>query len=140
MIGIVIVAHGGLAGEYLKALEHVVGPLENARAIQIGPEDTRASKQMDINAAVDAVDTGHGVVVITDMFGGTPSNLAMGACERADRKVLYGVNLPLLVKLAKARNLPLENAVACAVDAGRKYINCADSMGLGLPERRAVGA
>ena len=140
MIGIVIVAHGGLAGEYLRALEHVVGPMENTVAITIGPDDTRASRQQEINAAVDSVDTGHGVVVITDMFGGTPSNLAIGACERPDRKVLYGVNLPLLVKLAKARNKPLDVAVACALDAGRKYINCADQMGIGLPERRAVGA
>ena len=140
MIGIVIVAHGGLAPEYLKAVEHVVGPMENAKAITIGPDDTRASKQQDINTAVASVDTGDGVVVITDMFGGTPSNLAMGACERSDRKVLYGVNLPLMVKLAKARNKPLDVAVACAVDAGRKYINCADQVGIDAMNGSAVSA
>ena len=127
MIGIVIVAHGGLAREYLAAMEHVVGPMQGTRAITIGPEDSRASKQAEINDAVAEVDTGDGVVVITDMFGGTPSNLAMAACERADRKVLYGVNLPIGVGVA----------VACALDAGRKYINCADELGV---TKRAVGA
>ncbi len=130
MIGIVIVAHGGLAREYLAAMEHVVGQRPGTRAITIGPDDTRASKQGEINAAVAEVDGGDGVVVVTDMFGGTPSNLAMNACGRDDRKVLYGVNLPMLIKLAKARNLPLETAVVCALTAARKYINCADGMGV----------
>ncbi|QHQ37102.1 PTS sugar transporter subunit IIA [Algicella marina] len=128
MIGIVIVAHGGLAREYLLAMEHVVGRSPGTRAISIGPDDTRASKQGEIDAAVEAVDMGDGVVVVTDMFGGTPSNLAMNACGREDRKVLYGVNLPMLIKLAKARNLPLDRAVECALAAARKYINCADGM------------
>ena len=98
------------------------------RASSIGADDLRADKQAEINAAVAAVDTGDGVVVVTDMFGGTPSNLAVAACSRPDRKVLYGVNLPMLVKLAKARNKPLDTAVQCALDAARKYINCADGL------------
>lgn len=130
MIGIVIVAHGGLAREYLAAMEHVVGKHPGTMAITIAPDDTRASKQAEIDSAVALVDTGDGVVVVTDMFGGTPSNLAMAACARDDRKVLYGANLPLLVKLAKARNLPLDVAVQSALNAGRKYINCADEMGM----------
>ncbi len=139
MIGIVIVAHGGLAREYLSAMEHVVGKRPGTRAITIGPDDTRASKQDEINAAVAEVDTGDGVVVVTDMFGGTPSNLAMNACSCEDRKVLYGVNLPMLIKLAKARELPLETAVDCALAAARKYINCADGMGVTAP-RNALSA
>ena len=128
MIGIVIVAHGGLATEYLSALEHVVGKKVGTHAISIATDDNRAAKQSEINAAVDAVDTGDGVVVVTDMFGGTPSNLAMAACHHPNRRVLYGANLPMLVKLAKARNNSLDDAVAAALDAGRKYINCADNI------------
>lgn len=130
MIGIVIVAHGGLAREYLAALEHVVGRHPGTRAISIGPDDTRGSKQDEIDRAVAEVDDGNGVVMVTDMFGGTPSNLAMAACEKANRKVLYGANLPMLIKLAKARHMPIEQAVDCALAAGRKYINCADGLGL----------
>lgn len=125
MIGIVIVAHGGLAAEYLAALEHVVGKGPGTIAVAIGDTDSRAAKQAEIDAAVTAVDAGNGVVVVTDMFGGTPSNLAVAACRRADRRVLYGANLPMLVKLAKARSGSLDDAVAAALDAGRKYINCA---------------
>lgn len=131
MIGIVIVAHGGLAREYRAALEHVVGPRPGVLAISIGAEDNRAEKQAEINAAVDAVDQGDGVVVVTDMFGGTPSNLAVCACSRSDRKVLYGVNLPMLIKLSKAREMPLQKAVDCALAAARKYINSADGLGAG---------
>jgi mannose PTS system EIIA component len=109
-------------------MEHVVGRKPGTRAISIGAEDSRAEKQAEIDAAVEAVDTGAGVVVVTDMFGGTPSNLAIAACDNPDRKVLYGVNLPMLVKLAKARNQPLEQAVSCSLDAARKYINCADRL------------
>lgn len=121
-----IVAHGGLATEYLSALEHVIGKGAGMRAVSIAADDNRAAKQLEINAAVEAVDTGDGVVVVTDMFGGTPSNLAIAACNSPDRRVLYGANLPMLVKLAKARNGTLDTAVAAALDAARKYINCAD--------------
>ncbi len=135
MIGIVIVAHGGLANEYLAAMEHVVGPKPGTRAVTIGPEDDRAQKSAEIQAAVEAVDIGHGVIVVTDMFGGTPSNLAMAACGRSDRKVLYGANLPMLIKLAKTRGMPLPDSVQCALSAGRKYINCADDI---APRGQAV--
>jgi mannose PTS system EIIA component len=129
VIGIVIVAHGGLAREYLAAMEHVVGKAPGTVAVSIDPEDDRATKQAEIDAAVTAVDAGQGVVIVTDMFGGTPSNLAMGACRRTDRRILYGANLPLLIKLAKARQLELGEAVACALTAGRKYINSVDGFG-----------
>jgi PTS system mannose-specific IIA component len=128
LIGIVIVAHGGLASEYLAAMQHVVGPLPGAVAVSIGPDDTPADKSDEVTAAVNRVDSGYGVVVVTDMFGGTPSNLAMDACRKPGRKVLYGANLPMLVKLAKARRLGLDEAVSCALSAGRKYINCADEI------------
>ncbi|NNU81539.1 PTS sugar transporter subunit IIA [Halovulum dunhuangense] len=131
MIGIVIVAHGGLAREYLAAMEHVVGKRPGVQAVSIGPDDNRTEKQAEINAAIVAVDDGSGVAVVTDMFGGTPSNLAVAACTAPRRKVLYGVNLPMLIKLAKARNKSLDLAVACALDAGRKYINCADGIRIG---------
>ncbi|MXU63943.1 PTS sugar transporter subunit IIA [Oceanomicrobium pacificus] len=130
MIGIVIVAHGGLAKEYLAAMEHVVGTHEGTRAISIGPDDDRAAKQAEIGAAIKAVDAGDGVVVVTDIHGGTPSNLAVAACGRADRQVLCGANLPMLVKLAKARNMKMKDAVDTAISAGRKYIN---SMGMPIP-------
>jgi PTS system mannose-specific IIA component len=131
VIGIVIVAHGGLAREYLAALEHVVGRHPGTAAVSIDPEDDTGAKAHEIDAAVRAVDIGDGVVVVTDMFGGTPSNLAMGACRDAGRTVIYGANLPLLVKLAKARRLPLNEAVATALDAGRKYIDSVEGFGPG---------
>lgn len=124
MIGIVIVAHGGLANEYKHAVEHVVGKQENLIAIAIGAEDNRAAKQAEICAAADAVDQGDGVAIVTDMFGGSPSNLSMFACEAANRKILYGANLPMLVKLAKSRGKNFEVAVQAALEAGRKYIDC----------------
>jgi mannose PTS system EIIA component len=131
VIGIVIVAHGGLAREYLAAMEHVVGRHPGTAAIAIGPDDDRTAKQAEIDAAVAAVDEGEGVVVVTDMFGGTPSNLAMRACREGKRVVLYGANLPLLIKLAKARRLSIDEAVSCALTAGRKYINTANGYGPG---------
>ena len=135
MIGIVIVAHGGLAREYLLAMEHVVGKHPGTRAVSIDANDSCSTKQAEVDAAVASVDEGEGVVVVTDMYGSTPSNLAMGACrKRPNRRILYGANLPLLVKLAKARHKPLNDAVASALTAGRKYINCVDGLGPnGLP-------
>lgn len=129
MIGIVIVAHGGLAREYLAAMEHVVGQHPGTAAISIDADDDCAAKQDEIDAAIRAVDTGEGVIVVTDMFGGTPSNIAMMACQSANRMVIYGANLPLLVKLAKARRLPLREAAASALTAGRKYINAIGGFG-----------
>ncbi|WP_417242431.1 PTS sugar transporter subunit IIA [Celeribacter sp.] len=129
MIGIVIVAHGGLAKEYLSAVEHVVGRQSGIEAIAIAPDHDRSSKQQEICVAADAVDTGSGVVVVTDMFGGSPSNLSLLACHRNDRKIIYGANLPMLIKLAKSRHKSVDDAVANALAAGRKYIDSFDVAG-----------
>jgi PTS system mannose-specific IIA component len=126
VIGIVIVAHGGLAREYLAAVEHVVGHQPGIIAISIEADHDRAAKQREIMAAADRVDTGDGVVVVTDMFGGSPSNLSLPACAPLDRKIVYGANLPLLIKLAKSRRKPVDEAVAGALAAGRKYIDSFD--------------
>ena len=136
MIGIVIVAHGGLATEYLAAVEHVVGRQPGVLAITILPEDDRAQKQGEICDAADAVDEGDGVVVVTDMFGGSPSNLSLRACGPTNRRILYGANLPMLIKLAKSRRKAVPDAVAAAMEAGRKYI---DSQVVGEDLGRAVG-
>mgnify|MGYP000722285053 FL=1 len=126
MIGIVIVAHGGLAREYLLAVEHVVGKQDGVRAIAIEDDHDRSAKQTEICDAADAVDMGQGVVLVTDMFGGSPSNLSLPACATSGRRILYGANLPMLIKLAKSRDLSVPDAVAAALDAGRKYINSLD--------------
>ncbi len=118
-----IVAHGGLATEYLSAVEHVVGKQPGMKAIAIAPDDDRAVKQDEICDAADAVDTGSGVVIVTDLFGGSPSNLSLRACSPQNRRILYGANLPMLVKLAKSRRKSVVDAVASAMDAGRKYID-----------------
>ncbi|MEL7098118.1 MAG: PTS fructose transporter subunit IIA [Pseudomonadota bacterium] len=123
MIGIVIVAHGGLAQEYLAAVEHVVGAQSGIRAIAIEPHHDRAAKELEICAAADDVDTGNGVVVVTDLFGGSPSNLSLLACKPQGRRILYGANLPMLIKLAKSRAKPVPDAVRAALDAGKKYID-----------------
>jgi PTS system mannose-specific IIA component len=123
VIGIVIVAHGGLAREYLSAVEHVVGKQEGMRAISIEDDHDRSAKQIEICAAADEVDTGDGVVVVTDMFGGSPSNLSLRACVATDRRIIYGANLPLLIKLAKSRGKPIDLAVELALESGRKYID-----------------
>ena len=121
-----IVAHGGLAREYLAAVEHVVGRQTGVTAISIEADHDRETKQREICAAADAVDTGDGVVVVTDMFGGSPSNLSLRACRPQDRKIIYGANLPLLIKLAKSRDRSVPDAVALALAAGRKYIDSFD--------------
>ena len=123
MIGIVIVAHGGLAREYRAVVEHVIGAQPGIETVAIAPEDDRAGKQDEICAAADRVDTGEGVVVVTDLFGGSPSNLSLRACAPENRRILYGANLPALIKLAKSRQLPVGDAVRVAMEAGRKYIN-----------------
>ncbi len=123
MIGIVIVAHGGLAQEYLRAIEHVVGSQTGIRAITIDNDHDRAAKQAEICSAADAVDHGRGVLIVTDIFGGSPSNLSLMACRPADRRILYGANLPMLIKLAKSRDLSVPDAARAALDAGRKYID-----------------
>lgn len=122
-IGIVIVAHGGLAREYLAAVEHVMGKLAGIRAITIEPDHDRTLKADEIRAAADAVDSGAGVVVVTDLFGGSPSNLSLIACGQPRRHILYGANLPMLIKLAQSRSMDLPTAVEAALVAGRKYID-----------------
>lgn len=129
MIGIVIVAHGGLAREYLAAIEHVLGAQHDIRAISIAVQENRDAKRAEIEAAANAVDTGGGVVIVTDMFGGSPSNLSLPAVDRPDRRILYGANLPLLIKLVKCRHLPVAEAVSDSLHAGRKYLDCFDAFG-----------
>lgn len=123
MIGIVIVAHGGLAKEYLGAIEHVVGTQPGIEAITIEANHDRSNKQAEICAAADAVDQGQGVVIVVDMFGGSPSNLSLMACQPENRRIVYGANLPMLIKLAKSRHLSVAEAVRSATEAGRKYID-----------------
>ncbi|MBL8572252.1 MAG: PTS sugar transporter subunit IIA [Hyphomicrobiaceae bacterium] len=126
MIGLVLVTHGDLAREFVKAMEHVVGPQKRVATICIGPEDDMDSRRGEIMDAVCSVNDGSGVAILTDMFGGTPSNLAISCMNGGSIEVVAGMNLPLLVKLAQLRNdRPLATAVAEAKEAGRKYINVA---------------
>ena len=129
MIGLVLVTHGNLAREFLAAMEHVVGPQDQTRAISIGADDDMEQRRAEILAAAAEVDTGDGAIVLTDMFGGTPSNLAISIMDRAKVEVLAGVNLPMLIKLASVRRTEtLAAAVAQARDAGRKYISVASTL------------
>jgi PTS system mannose-specific IIA component len=129
MIGIVIVTHGGLAVEFRAALEHVVGAQSQIETISIGPDDEMETRREDILAAVRRVNTGSGVAVLTDMFGGTPSNLAISVMSEGEIEVIAGVNLPMLIKLATVRReVDLKRAVDMAKDAGRKYISVASQV------------
>jgi PTS system mannose-specific IIA component len=129
MIGMVLVTHGRLAEEFIAALEHVVGHQDQVRAVCIGPEDDMEQRRRDILSSVGDVDDGSGVVVLTDMFGGTPSNLAISIMDKAKVEVIAGVNLPMLIKLSSVRcQEPLTMAVIAARDAGRKYVNIASSL------------
>jgi PTS system mannose-specific IIA component len=132
VIGIVIVAHGGLAKEYMAAVEHVVGQQPAMVAISIEADCARAPKQEEIQAAANSVDQGHGVIIVTDMFGGSPSNLSLKACQPENRRILYGANLPMLIKLAKSRGKSVPEAVRSALEAGRKYIDSQN-----IPEDRS---
>lgn len=125
MIGIVIVAHGGLAEEYRLAVEHVIGPQDGLLAISVAAVCDRAGKEREICAAVDSVDFGDGVVVVTDIYGGSPSNLSMCACRPEDRVIFYGANLPALIKLARSRLLPMTEALSLAKAAGMRYMDVA---------------
>jgi PTS system mannose-specific IIA component len=126
MIGMVLVTHGALAVEFKSALEHVVGPQELVETVAIGPDDDMEKRRNDILKCVDVADQGDGVVILTDMFGGTPSNLAISVMQTREVEVIAGVNLPMLVKLARVRHdLDIKAAVKEAADAGRKYINVA---------------
>jgi PTS system mannose-specific IIA component len=127
MIGLVLVTHGHLADEFRAALEHVVGPQDQVATICIGPNDDMERRRRDILEAARWVDSGEGVVILTDLFGGTPSNLAISIMDEGPIEVLAGLNLPMLVKLAKIRNegRRLLDTVRCAEEAGRKYIRSA---------------
>lgn len=129
MIGIVVVSHGRLAEEFIAALEHIVGPQQNLCAVCIGADDDMERRRRDILDSVAKVDSGAGVAVLTDMFGGTPSNLALSVMDQAHVEVVAGVNLPMLIRLASIRNSrTLADAVASAQEAGRKYINVASNL------------
>ncbi len=128
-IGLILVTHGRLAAEFLAAAEHVVGPQSAARAICIAPDEDMEERRQEIMRAVSEVDAGAGVIVLTDMFGGTPCNLAISIMEQANVEVLAGVNLPMLIKLASVRDEgDMAAAVAAAQEAGRKYINVASKL------------
>ena len=133
MIGLVLVTHGRLAEEFIAATEHVVGAQDAVRAVCIGPDDDMERRRKDILDAVASVDAGKGVIVLTDMFGGTPSNLAISIMDKGRVEVIAGTNLPMLIKLASVRREGnLAEAVSCAREAGRKYINVAsDLLGAG---------
>jgi PTS system mannose-specific IIA component len=125
----VLVTHGRLAIEFIAALEHVVGPQKNVRSVSIGPDDDMEQRRKEILDGVAEVDDGGGVVLLTDMFGGTPSNLAISVMEKANVEVIAGVNLPMLIKLASMRDSEsLTVAVSAAQEAGRKYINVASAL------------
>ncbi|MEL6422711.1 MAG: PTS sugar transporter subunit IIA [Pseudomonadota bacterium] len=123
MIGLVIVTHGALADEFRAAVEHIVGPQKQLATVGIGPSDDMEGRRSDIVGAVTDVDSGEGVVILTDMFGGTPSNLAISLMGERNVEVIAGVNLPMLIKLAKSRQLDVSAAVRAALDAGKKYID-----------------
>ena len=129
MIGLVLVTHGQLAAEFVRAMEHVVGPQQHIESICIGPDDDMEVRRADIARAVAAVDQGGGVIVLTDLFGGTPSNLAISLMEPGRVEVIAGVNLPMLIRLEGARKvMKVQGAVAAARDAGRKYISVASEV------------
>ncbi len=126
MIGLVLVTHGHLAEEFRAALEHVVGPQEQIETIPIAPDDDMEGRRAAIVAAIERADSGAGVIVLTDMFGGTPSNLSISAMKPGRVDVIAGVNLPMLIKLASVRAaMPLPEAVAAASEAARRYIRAA---------------
>ncbi len=129
MIGLVLVTHGGLAHEFRLALEHVVGPQNQMDTISIGPDDDMEKRRLEILKAVAGVNSGSGVILLTDMFGGTPSNLAISVMEEGSIEVVAGVNLPMLIKLASIRGEDnMELALAEAQESGRKYINVASQV------------
>jgi PTS system mannose-specific IIA component len=129
MIGLVLVTHGGLANEFRAALEHVVGSQSQIETVSIGPDDDVERRRKDILEAVDRVSDGSGVILLTDMFGGTPSNLAISVMEAGKVEVVAGVNLPMLIKIASVRSdEPLTQVIHEAQEAGRKYINVASQV------------
>ena len=126
MIGMILVTHGNLAEEFVHAMEHVVGDQAAVRTVCIGPNDDMEQRRAEIRAAIQAVDSGDGAVILTDLFGGTPSNLAISLIQAGRIEVIAGVNLPMLIRLAKAREcMTVREAAVAARDAGRNYITIA---------------
>jgi PTS system mannose-specific IIA component len=126
MIGLILVTHGKLAEEFVHAMQHVVGRQEAIETVCIGPNDDMERRRKEISDAVKAVDDGAGVIILTDLFGGTPSNLAISLMQAGHVEVIAGINLPMLIRLAKARNsLSVRDAAMAARDAGRNYITIA---------------
>ncbi len=129
MIGLVLVTHGNLANEFISAMQHVVGKQEQVDGVCIGPEDDMEMRRTEILNKVEKVNSGEGVVVLTDMFGGTPSNLAISIMDRAKVEIIAGVNLPMLIKIASLRKeKDLKATVEGAQEAGKKYINVASQL------------
>lgn len=129
MIGLILVTHGRLAEEFLVALEHVVGPQKQVATVCIGPHDDMESRRKEIAAGIRQVDEGEGVIILTDLFGGTPSNLSISLLDAGRVEVIAGVNLPMLIRLDSARkNMAVKDAVAAAREAGRKYISVASEV------------
>ncbi|MEM1133009.1 MAG: PTS sugar transporter subunit IIA [Pseudomonadota bacterium] len=140
MIGMVLVTHGKLAEEFVSAMEHVVGKQKNIATVCIGPHDDMEARREDIAKAVSETDTGKGVIILTDLFGGTPSNLSISLMERGRIEVIAGVNLPMLIRLEGARKaMSVSEAVAAAREAGQKYISVASEL-LDDEERRQSGS
>ena len=129
MIGLVLVTHGNLANEFVSAMQHVVGKQDNVATVCIGPEDDMEVRRNEIIQKVTDVNVGKGVVVLTDMFGGTPSNLAISIMDKAKVEIIAGVNLPMLIKIASLRKeKSLKETVEGAQEAGKKYINIASQL------------
>ena len=129
MIGLILVTHGTLADEFVVAMEHVVGPQKQIATVCIGPRDDMEQRRKDIANAIKTVDDGKGVIILSDLFGGTPSNLSISLLDAGRVEVIAGVNLPMLIRLESARkNMSVTNAVAAARDAGRKYISVASEL------------
>ena len=129
MIGLILVTHGKLADEFVVAMEHVVGPQKQIATVCIGPRDDMEQRRKDIATAIKTVDEGKGVVILSDLFGGTPSNLSISLLDAGRVEVIAGVNLPMLIRLESARkNMSVTDAVAAARDAGRKYISVASEL------------
>jgi mannose PTS system EIIA component len=126
MIGLILVTHGKLAEEFVAAMQHVVGRQEAVKTVCIGPNDDMEARRSEIASAIGEVDAGEGVIILTDLFGGTPSNLAISLMQKGKVEVIAGINLPMLIRLAKARGcMGLDKAVVAARDAGRNYITIA---------------
>ena len=129
MLGIILVTHGNLAKEFVAAMQHVVGPQEQIDTVCIGPEDNMEARREEILQKVENVNTGDGTIVLTDLFGGTPSNLAISIMDKAKVEVLAGVNLPMLIKIATLRkDKNLKDTALGAQEAGKKYINIASQL------------